>query len=129
MSISFDVLLIDGFMRYQTKAVLFCRINPLLATGPLYYLLTNRRSKTLTVHLRKVVLAALVLVFLVPIDSQANSNQFIEIQIDSKIMGEIRTIIVSLPIGYENDHSKKYPVQYILDGRANIEHTRATSDF
>lgn len=44
-------------------------------------------------------------------------------------MGETRTIIVSLPNGYENDGNQRYPVQYILDGRANIEHTRATSNF
>jgi len=70
-----------------------------------------------------------VLVSLIPVYSQANHNNLIEVKLDSKIMGEVRTIIVSLPNGYENEGNQRYPVQYILDGRANIEHTRATSNF
>ena len=59
----------------------------------------------------------------------AASVTYKEIDIDSKILNEKRTILVSLPDGYESTLDLKYPVQYVLDGRANVLHTRATSDY
>ena len=43
----------------------------------------------------------------------------------SKILQEDRPIIISLPIGYENNEDG-YPVLYLLDGLANIKHQVGT---
>ena len=48
--------------------------------------------------------------------------------IDSKIMGEKRTILVSTPPGYELT-DQHYPVLYMTDGDAHLTHTRGTVDF
>jgi len=59
----------------------------------------------------------------------ASSLTYTEVEIKSKILNESRTILVSLPDGYDSTPDLSYPVQYVLDGRANILHTRATSDY
>lgn len=52
------------------------------------------------------------------------TDQFV---IDSGAMGDARTIVVSLPDGYESgNHS--YPVIYMLDGMQNIFHAAGTRD-
>lgn len=50
------------------------------------------------------------------------------VRIDSKIMGEERTILVSTPPGYERS-AERYPVLYMTDGDAHLTHTRGTVDF
>ena len=50
------------------------------------------------------------------------------IQIQSKVMGEERTILVSTPPGYERG-SRHFPVLYMTDGGAHLTHTRGTVDF
>lgn len=50
------------------------------------------------------------------------------ITIDSKIMGEERTVLVSTPPGYEQT-TERYPVLYMTDGGAHLTHTRGTVDF
>jgi len=50
------------------------------------------------------------------------------ITLQSKVMGEERTILVSTPPGYEQG-SEKYPVLYMTDGDQHITHTRGTVDF
>ena len=50
------------------------------------------------------------------------------IQIQSKIMGEERTILVSTPRGYEQN-SERFPALYMTDGPAHFLHTRGTVDF
>ncbi|MBO0331841.1 alpha/beta hydrolase-fold protein [[Muricauda] lutisoli] len=43
----------------------------------------------------------------------------------SEILKEDRPIIISLPVGYE-DNNANYPVLYLLDGLGNIKHTIGT---
>ena len=50
------------------------------------------------------------------------------IQIQSKVMGEERTILVSTPPGYDQS-SERFPVLYMTDGGAHLTHTRGTVDF
>ena len=50
------------------------------------------------------------------------------ITIESKILGEERTILVSTPPGYDLS-SQGYPVLYMTDGSAHFTHTRGTIDF
>lgn len=48
--------------------------------------------------------------------------------IKSATLGEERTILVSLPAGYER-HQRRYPVLYMTDGDAHILHTTGTVAF
>ena len=50
------------------------------------------------------------------------------ITIQSKILDEERTILVSTPPGYEQT-TQRYPVLYMTDGGAHLSHTRGTVDF
>jgi len=48
--------------------------------------------------------------------------------LDSKVMGEPRTVLVSTPPGYARSR-ERYPVLYLTDGDAHLTHTRGTVDF
>ncbi len=50
------------------------------------------------------------------------------VRIESKIMGEERTVLVSTPPGYERG-AERYPVLYMTDGDAHLTHTRGAVDF
>jgi uncharacterized protein len=50
------------------------------------------------------------------------------IQLDSRVMGEKRTILVSLPLSYGNG-AHAYPVLYMTDGDAQLSHTAETVRF
>jgi predicted alpha/beta superfamily hydrolase len=50
------------------------------------------------------------------------------VTIHSKIMGEDRTILVSMPPEYGRGQ-QRYPVLYMTDGDAHLTHTRGTVDF
>jgi predicted alpha/beta superfamily hydrolase len=50
------------------------------------------------------------------------------LDIQSKIMNEQRTILVSTPPNYEQS-TQRYPVLYLTDGPAHVTHTRGTIDF
>jgi predicted alpha/beta superfamily hydrolase len=50
------------------------------------------------------------------------------LHLDSKILGEQRTILVSPPPGYDRS-SNRYPVLYMTDGDGHLTHTRGTVDF
>ncbi|MEN8164909.1 MAG: alpha/beta hydrolase-fold protein [Acidobacteriota bacterium] len=50
------------------------------------------------------------------------------IKMQSKVMGEERTILVSTPPGYDQG-SQFFPVLYMTDGDAHLTHTRGTVDF
>lgn len=54
----------------------------------------------------------------------STTNSF---DIQSKILGETRPIIVSLPDGY-GETNAPYPVVYMLDGEQNIRHAIGTAD-
>jgi len=49
------------------------------------------------------------------------------IEIESGILDEVRTVLVSPPAGY--DPLKRYPVLYMTDGDQHLTHTRGTADF
>jgi predicted alpha/beta superfamily hydrolase len=50
------------------------------------------------------------------------------VKIQSKILGEERTILISTPPNYARSQ-EKYPVLYMTDGDAHLTHTRGTVDF
>lgn len=50
------------------------------------------------------------------------------IELDSKVMGERRSILVSLPVSYSTG-AQSYPVLYMTDGAAHLPHTAATVEF
>ena len=50
------------------------------------------------------------------------------VTLESKILDEERTILVSTPPGYDLG-SQRYPVLYMTDGNAHLTHTRGTVDF
>jgi predicted alpha/beta superfamily hydrolase len=50
------------------------------------------------------------------------------IQIESKILSEERTILVSTPADY-GQSTQHYPVLYLTDGDGHLTHTRGTVDF
>lgn len=50
------------------------------------------------------------------------------LKIQSKVMGEERTILVSTPPDYGRS-TQSYPVLYMTDGDAHLVHTRGTVDF
>ena len=49
-------------------------------------------------------------------------------KINSAVLGEERTILVRVPIGYETN-KLHYPVLYMTDGNAHIGHTSSTVEF
>ena len=50
------------------------------------------------------------------------------VTIQSKILGEERTILISTPRNYDRT-DEPYPVLYMTDGYAHLTHTRGTVDF
>lgn len=50
------------------------------------------------------------------------------VKLQSKIMGEERTILISTPANYARGQ-ERYPVLYMTDGGAHLTHTRGTVDF
>ncbi len=50
------------------------------------------------------------------------------VELESKILNEERTLLISLPVNYENSE-KKYPVLYVLDGNTHFQHATAAADY
>lgn len=50
------------------------------------------------------------------------------LKLQSKVLGEERTILVSTPTNYARSQ-ERYPVLYMTDGNAHLIHTRGTVDF
>ncbi len=74
------------------------------------------------------MVAALVLFMLaVPAGAQ-NAEGPERLSIESKIMGEARTIVIRVPPSYPTG-DRRYPVLYLTDGDGHIGHTAATVDF
>src|SRR6185369_17232685 len=46
----------------------------------------------------------------------------------SAVLGEERTVLIRTPVGYETN-KVRYPVLYMTDGDAHIDHTSSTIDF
>lgn len=78
---------------------------------------------------RRLLPFALVLVFAAPVLRAGVPLVLGErIALSSKVMGEERTVLVSLPESYARA-ARRYPVLYLTDGEAQFEHTRATAAF
>ena len=74
-------------------------------------------------------LLALLLFAAVPrVEAQQVYDQGLRFQIKSAVLGEERTILVRTPQGYERD-GQRYPVLYMTDGDAHLQHTSATVSF
>ncbi len=69
-----------------------------------------------------------VAVLALPLVAQQQDNGPAPVRIESKVLGETRTVLVRLPPSYRNA-ARTYPVLYMTDGDANIGHTAATIDF
>lgn len=73
-----------------------------------------------------------MLLVLLAVASLATAGEPITIgetlKIQSKILGEERTILVSTPANYARSQ-ERYPVLYMTDGNAHLTHTRGTVDF
>ncbi|HVF50848.1 MAG TPA: alpha/beta hydrolase-fold protein [Pyrinomonadaceae bacterium] len=79
----------------------------------------------------KILLAVLALCAL-STDAQAQAPALYDaparLVVKSKVLGEDRTIVVRTPAGYERDGAR-YPVLYMTDGDAHIQHTSGTVEF
>src|SRR5450755_141679 len=49
--------------------------------------------------------------------------------IPSKVMGEERKVLISLPDAYYRGNNARFPVLYLTDGDGHLMHTRGTVDF
>jgi predicted alpha/beta superfamily hydrolase len=74
--------------------------------------------------MRKIV-ALVLLTLAVSVTAQDREDR---LTIDSKIMGEKRTVIVRVPATYQTGQ-RRYPVLYLTDGEAHIGHTAATAAY
>ena len=76
--------------------------------------------------------AVFVLVFAAFVPSLANAGTPLvageRLPLPSKMMGEDRTLFVSVPDGYTRT-TRRYPVLYLTDAEAQFEHTSATAAF
>lgn len=72
------------------------------------------------------MVAALVLFTLAVSAGAQNAED--RLVLDSKIMGEKRTVVVRVPASYQAGE-RRYPVLYLTDGDGHIGHTAATAAF
>src|SRR5258706_5663405 len=78
----------------------------------------------------KRILGAFVLLLAGPAGRAATPITIGElVKLPSKVMGEERTLLVSLPDAYVLRATTRFPVLYLTDGDAQIMHTRGTIDF
>ena len=84
------------------------------------------RSKISTLMAPTAVLALLVLISSSAV-AQAPAG-VTTLKINSSVLGEERTILVRVPPGYETN-KVRYPVLYMTDGNAHINHTGSTVEF
>jgi len=79
--------------------------------------------------MRRTVVSLLILVFAASVASAGEAITIGEtIKIQSKILSEERTILVSTPANY-GQGQQRYPVLYMTDGDSHLTHTRGTVDF
>ncbi|HEX7333940.1 MAG TPA: alpha/beta hydrolase-fold protein [Pyrinomonadaceae bacterium] len=70
---------------------------------------------------------ALLVLFSSPALAQAPQG-VTAFKLNSAVLGEERTILVRVPVGYETNNVR-YPVLYMTDGNAHIGHTSSTVEF
>ena len=74
-------------------------------------------------------LVNIVLAFLaLPLVAQPQPPRPLPVTIDSKILGETRTVLIRTPESYSSGN-RSYPVLYMTDGDRHIDHTAAVADF
>jgi predicted alpha/beta superfamily hydrolase len=73
-------------------------------------------------------LAVLLLISSAAIAQPAPGSTVKRLTIKSAVLGEDRTVLVRTPAGYETD-KVSYPVLYMTDGDAHINHTASTIEF
>ena len=78
--------------------------------------------------MRRALIALALAVLALPLAAQQPPNVPVAIQIESKIMGETRNILVRTPASYRTG-ARAYPVLYLTDGDRQIEHLAAVADF
>lgn len=52
-----------------------------------------------------------------------------KVQLFSPILDEQRTVLIQLPVGYEDNPQRRYPVLYTLDGDTHFRHISGTVDW
>jgi predicted alpha/beta superfamily hydrolase len=60
--------------------------------------------------------------------ASAHAADPLPVQLESKVLGESRTILVRLPASYERT-ARSYPVLYLTDGERQIAHLAALTDY
>jgi uncharacterized protein len=75
--------------------------------------------------MRRIVTALVLFTLAV---SAAAQNAEDRLSIESKIMGEARTVVVRVPASYQTG-DRRYPVLYLTDGDGHIVHTAATAAY
>jgi len=60
--------------------------------------------------------------------AQPRTGTIKKLTIKSAVLGEDRTVLVRTPVGYESN-KVRYPVLYMTDGDAHINHTASTIEF
>lgn len=79
--------------------------------------------------LRHLFLGALAILGLATIPAVADTVRAGErVTLQSKVLGEERTVFVSLPASYERSN-QRYPVLYLTDAQWQFEQTRSTANF
>jgi len=77
----------------------------------------------------RTCVAVAVLLLLAPLADAGEPITIGEtVRLDSKVMGESRTLLISTPASYGRG-DESYPVLYMTDGEAQFLHTRGTVDF
>ena len=84
-------------------------------------------------YIQGLLILFLVMSFFLPINiiAQGGAEDVIigkSINLKSKVLGEVRQIMLYLPARYDQT-STKYPVLYLLDGRAHFQHASSTVHF
>jgi predicted alpha/beta superfamily hydrolase len=74
------------------------------------------------------LLSAGVILVLFSLSAFAQVPTVTKLKIDSKVLGEERVILVRTPPGYETN-KRAYPVFYMTDGDAHLNHTSSTIEF
>ena len=62
-----------------------------------------------------------------PVDREAVEEGVVERPLRSTVLGEQRRFLVRLPVGYEEDTRRAYPVVYVLDGSSQDGHTASSA--
>lgn len=79
--------------------------------------------------MRRIVLALLALVLVLPLSAQVPQAELAtQLQIESKALGETRTVLVRVPPSYARG-AAAYPVLYLTDGDRQLPHLAAVASF